>query len=193
MTDKQSLIHNRRIIALTAAVLIVILVVSMYAIYRSSFPLSKGSRASIISGPVEFSVETDRSDFHQGENMSVRVSLRNIGNKTITLTYGGYYMSLDKRAYFDFHVLDENYTRIYRWSQLHGETLAGRILVINASEQVTSYFSWYMAYDYPNDTTLVAPGKYWIIGSTRQAGLSIDGRENVLLDLETPSIAITIT
>lgn len=65
-------------------VIVVALAAGVYA-YLASLPLQQGPRVSITSPPVEFSLELDKTEYQYGENISIRLCLKNVGNKTITL------------------------------------------------------------------------------------------------------------
>jgi len=99
-------------------VIVVALLASVYA-YLASLPPQRGPRVSITSPPLEFSMELEKAEFQQGENVTIRLSLKNIGNETITLRWGKYYAYYDKVMYFDFYITDANNTLVYQWTRIH--------------------------------------------------------------------------
>jgi len=189
-SSKRSIFPHFRRTLLLVSVLIVALVAATFA-YLTSLPPSIGPRASIISDPVEFSIEMDKTDFEKDENVSVRVSLKNISNRTVTLKWGKYHSPEGQTICFDFHVLDVNNSLIYHFSQLHGALLSSKTIVLNASQLWVNYFRWYQEFDYPQDLVKVPAGVYSIVGLTNRVGLTI-GNETRIVELETPSITIRI-
>lgn len=184
-----SLLRSHKSIVLVLIFVVASFAVS-YAYFRSLIPL-KITRAKTVSWPLEFSIELDKTDFERGENVSVRVSLKNISNRTVTLKWGKYYSPADQTICFDFHVFDVNNSLIYRWSQLQGALLSWKTIVLNASQQWTNYFCWYQQFDYPQDLVKVPAGIYSIVGLTNGAGLTTDN-ETRGVELETPSLTFTI-
>lgn len=85
MVDKQSFLRHSRRTILLVTVLIVILVSSIYAYYRSSSPQS-GPRTSITSWPLELSIQLDKTDYIERENISITFSLTNLSNETVVIT-----------------------------------------------------------------------------------------------------------
>jgi len=76
--------------ALISAALILVLAVSTYA-YLRSLPPAAGPRVSLVSPPLEFSMELDKAEFQQGENVTVRLYLKNVSNETIEVGWGSYF------------------------------------------------------------------------------------------------------
>lgn len=183
-----------RRVLLLGSILIVALVVATFA-YLTSLPPMIGPRASIVSDPLEFSVAMDKTDFQQGENTTLRVSMRNISNKTITLEWGSYGRGWNEKIYFDFYIIDANGTAVYQWFYEHGRLLSTTDKTLNAGEQLTNSFSWHQLYNPSQDLfsrVSVPKGTYSVFGHTRKMGLTIDNQTR-WIELETPSLTFTIS
>jgi len=105
-----------------------------YAYYWFSQPPA-GPKVSIMSDPLEFSMELDKSDYQYGGNITIKFRLENIGNESITImrsappgwptqymrtSYFGvetdpYY--LNKEFFFGFRITHLNGTEIYEQVQ----------------------------------------------------------------------------
>jgi hypothetical protein len=170
---------------------IVVLAASGYA-YFASLPPKSGPRASILSSPVEFTIELSTTEFTRGPGITVRATLRNISNKTITLTWGDYF-GVDENleeACFDFIVVDVNNSQVYRESQ-YGGTIATEVTkTLGPNEQMGDVFVWDQKTHY-KDPEPVPKGTYSIRASTRPCGLTVDDQTSGI-NLETPSITFTI-
>jgi hypothetical protein len=133
----------------------------------------------------------DKTDFQQGENTTLRVSMRNISNKTITLMWGSFSVEWGQTIVLDFYVVDANGTVVYQWFHEHGALMSSKTKILNPSEQWTNFFYWHQKYNYPQDGVLVPKGTYSVFGYTRKMGLTIDNQTR-LIQLETPSLTFTI-
>lgn len=189
--SKRSFFPHFRRTLLLVSVLIVALVVATFA-YLTSLPPRIGPRASIVSGAIEFSIEMDKTDFQQDENITVTLSLTNTSNKTITLSWGSYYGGWGQRIYFDFHIIDANGTRIYEWSREHGALMAYTSMVVNPGERVTNFYYWYQVYSGRIGYDAIVPkGTYSVVGLTRWMILTVDSQTSQV-NLATPSVTFTI-
>ena len=128
---------NRRKAVMLVSVLIAASVLSVYA-YLSSLTPQGGPRATVVSPPLEFWMELDKTDYAYGENMTITFYLKNISNETITVTKssiwsfdpmwtdmlyteaegvsslnGGY---VNDVFHFRFSVAFANGTEIFKWS-----------------------------------------------------------------------------
>jgi len=172
-------------------VLIVVIasVVAVHAYWRLSSPQA-GPRVSVTSLPLEFSMELNKAEFQPGENVTIKLSLKNIGNKTITLSWYEYYAYYDALMYFDFYIIDANGTLVYQWTKDHAALLAVLKRTLSPGEQLTSVYPWYQLNGYPNEAQVPA-GTYTVRGSTRKVGLTVED-QTAAITLETPTITFII-
>jgi hypothetical protein len=188
--SRRQIFSHPKIVLLLGSILVVALVVVTFA-YLTSLPPRIGPRASILSDPIEFSIELNKTDFQQGENVTVTFSLINTSNKTITITWSSYYYAFAQRLYFDFYIIDTNGTRIYQWSHGAGAFLAGTSMVVNPGEQVTNFYKWPQVYSGRTGYDAIVPkGTYSVVGLTRGMIIYVDSQESGIM-LETPSITFT--
>ena len=171
-------------------ILSTVVLVSVYA-YVISSRLASGPRASIISPPLEFSIELNKPEYTLGEKMDMTFVMRNIGNKTITLSWPDYAIGGDGKAmFFDFYITDINDTIIYHWS-LEAIMLPSVIeKTLTPGQQLTCICPWLQKTAYPEEAQ--APmGAYDVRGLTRHFGMTIDG-ESTGISLETPMVTFEI-
>ena len=197
----RSLFASRRHRAVLVSVaLILVLAVSTYA-YLRSLPPAVGPRVSLVTPPLEFSMEFDKAEFQQGENVTVTLAMKNTDSKEITLMWTSFYQFLDRVLYFDICITDSNGTVVFQWSRVY--FALGMVLEksLNPGEQLTSMYFWYQEkYHYPEGQKpeysyqegQVPKGIYYIRGLSRQFTLTADGQTTPLMTLETPSITIQI-
>ena len=172
-------------------ILAVVSGVAAYA-YLQLLKPQAGPRATITSPPIEFSMEMDKTEFTQGENVTIRLSLKNIGNETIGLRWADFYPYMDEVMYFDFIIADENNTQVYQWTREHGSLQAVLIRTLNHSEQLISIYPWYQRYGYLDGGEAQVPkGTYYVKGLTRKVGLTV-GDQTSVITLETPTITIIV-
>jgi hypothetical protein len=185
---------------LVSAALIIVLVVGTYA-YLQSLPPAVGPRVSLLSPPLEFSMELDKAEFQQGENVTVKLAMKNTGSEEITLMWTSFYQFLDRVLYFDICITDSNGTVVFQWSRVYFALGAVIEKSLNPGEQLTSMYFWYQEkYHYPEGQKpeysyqegQVPKGIYCIRGLSRQFTLTADGQTTPLMTLETPSITIQI-
>lgn len=207
MVDKKPFfIRSRRVILMVTAVLVIVLVSSsIYAYYRS-MPPRTGPRVSLVSPPLEFSLQLEKTTFVSGENISVSISLRNISNQTITAIWSQYSVASwtipgqltssifpdhPGRVVLDFILSDENGTSICRLFARENTATVSRILA--PQEIVTQTFLWNQRvpniwFDSPA-YVFVPSGVYYIKGTT--IPMSVEGWA-FFEQPETSSIAIEI-
>lgn len=170
--------------------LLVIIVIAMVAVgtfaYWLSPPHISGPKTSIVSFPLEFAIELDKGEFQQGENVTIRLSLKNISNETIKVTYGSWSGSM----YFDFHILDENGIVIYAFTHNYAYYQSVVAKMIGPSKELTSICIWHQVKDY--SASQVPRGSYAVKGLSRLFRLTA-GDQTIEMTLETPTIAFTIT
>jgi len=173
------------------SVVLVLAVVSGVAVYAYLGLLTpQAGRATITSPPIEFSMELDKAEYLLGENVTIKLSLKNISNRTITLYWSKFYAHYDMVMYFDFYVMHSNTTLVYQWTEDHIALPAVLEETLNPGEQLISIYVWHQTTAYP-DRAQVPAGTYFVRGFTRRVGLTVEGQTSVIT-LETPSIAFIV-
>jgi len=76
---------NRRKAVTLVSVLIAASALSVYA-WLSSLTPQGGPRVAIVSPPLEFWMELDKTEYAYGENVTIAFRLKNISNETITVS-----------------------------------------------------------------------------------------------------------
>ena len=175
-------------VLLVTLIVIVVSVASVYAYLEFLLPQS-GPRVTILSQPLEFSMEMDKTEFRQGENITIRLSVKNVGNQTITLRWSSFYLHYDVVLYFDFYVLDMNNTVVFQWSKIYGRFPAVREKTLTPGEQLINVYVWGQWSELEGQ---VPKGVYSVRGLTRQVALIV-GDQTSTITLETPTITFTIT
>ncbi len=193
--------RSLRIFAVSA-ILIAIAIVAVFAYWVFLAPKA-GPRVSVVSDPLELSLALDKTDYREGENISITYVLKNIRTENLALTFGagyGYYNREDKRyhpMYSDFVITDANGTKVYQWGDLSGATLAEVYVPMNPQEEKSNTFTFMSGL---NVTTVagckLAPGIYEIKGITPAGRLVSVGVQSdtihTTIKLETRSIRFTI-
>lgn len=195
----RSLFASRRHRAVLVSVaLILVLAVSTYAYVRSLLP-AVGPRVSLVSPPLEFSMELDKAEFQQGENVTVTLSMKNMGSEEIRLMWTSFFLYLDRVLYFDVSVTDSNGTLVFQWGSEYFALGMTREKSLDPGEQLTTMYFWDQwtepvaqepQFTYPKG--IVPKGTYYVKGLSRQFTLTADGQTTPLMTLETPSITIQI-
>jgi hypothetical protein len=190
-----SLLGSRpRKVGLLAAVLVIVLVVSSYA-YMASLQPQEGPLVSVISPPLEFSMQLNKTEFLLGEDVMVRLSLKNIGNETIGLSWADFRGYEDVLMYFDFIVTDSNNTVVFQYSKVYGALFLVLDRTLNPGEQLVSAVPWIQITVHPQEVPShqqVPAGTYNVRGLSRKMGLTV-GNQTTIITLETPTITFTIT
>jgi len=190
MVDKQIVPAHRRRTVLTVATVTAILILSSIYAYYQSLPPQTGPRASIISDPLEFSIELDKSEYFDNENASVRMVVTNVSNLTVVLTWGGARFWGDKEAFFDYSIFDQNGTEVFR--RFRGVGVEAVILskTLSPGEQLPDEHVWTQTTGYP-EFERFPKGTYSIRASTGEFFLKVGDQES-FLTLETPSIIFSV-
>lgn len=177
--------------ALVSAALIIVLVVGTYA-YLQSLPPAAGPRVSLVSPPLEFSMELDKAEFQQGENVTVRLYLKNVSNETIEVGWGSYFGGELAGSTYDIAATDVNGSVVFQWSStfIFLPTVVERTL--EPGEEFFGFHIWTQEMNWVDPPQVFVPkGVYHIRGLTRRFSLTVDGQTTVL-SLQTPTITITI-
>lgn len=197
MNSFRGLLASRpRKAGLIIAVMVVALVAGTYA-YLASLP-SGGPRVTITSPPLEFSIEPNKIDFQQSENITIKFYTSNIGNDTVMLTWLGYYLYYDTWMPFDFYIVDANNTVIYQWTRTRGELEVPKDITLNPSEKLERIYVWNQKSNYLNDAqvlveTQIPKGTYEIRGILGPILIDrTDDWSKPKITLETPPIAFVV-
>jgi len=164
-------------------------VVSVYGIttLASVKPATSVPVRSVVTiPPLELTLELTKTEFEQGEPINGTLSLKNVGNESITITFG----SLGSRFYFD--VLDENGTHVYTSELICPAAIEH--LPLNPNEQITRTDTWGQIRNiWPTEYYLeqVPKGTYTIIGKSERYSLEYP-TDSLNDGLETAPITITI-
>jgi hypothetical protein len=174
--------------------LLVTIVVAMVATSAFAYLLSPryagGPRASTVSPPLEFAIELDKDEFQLGENVTVRLSMKNIGNNTITLFWPNHYGGV-----LDFLITAENGTYVYQLTDNTGAWAAVKRITLDAGEDFVNTFVWEQNYysASANRYFAVLAGNYFMKGLSRVFELTAEGQTIKGMTLETPTVAFIIT
>jgi hypothetical protein len=179
----------RRILVITLLV-IVVLCAGTYA-YWTFLPPQQGPRAATLSSPLELSIQLDKCEYQQGENVTITISLKNVGNETITVSWPSYSCSDGVDMYFDFIVMDGNGTKVSQW--YYGRGLLASVLTrtLDPGQQLTNVYTWMQDTGWP-DFAQVPKGTYSVKGLSRGFDLTV-GTQLTSMELETPTITFIIT
>ena len=182
--------HPERALFL-GSVIIIALIVATSAYINSLRPII-GPRASVVSDTIEFSIGLNKTNFEQNEDVYVAISLTNISNKTMTISWSSYYYAFGQQLYFDFYVTGSNGSRVFQWSHFVAACLAATNKVLNPGEVLTNFYKWPQIYtDLPvYDVPTVPAGTYSVVGFTRAMALKTDSQTRI--SLETPSLSFSI-
>lgn len=173
---------------------VVVALLSAISVYGIHLLAGKGSASvasTLIAEPLELKLELDKTEFEQGEPVNITVSLKNIGNTTIEVSYAY------RGSKVMYKVLDMNDTEIYEY----GRAILTMVDEISLApdEQVSHTFTWNQViwtYIWINGHKMIyseeqAPrGTYKIVGATA-ASIGVVG-VGPLGQIETPPITITI-
>jgi hypothetical protein len=191
--------HAGRFKALLLVLIVAVASVAGVYAYIRSLPAQSGPSATITSLPLEFSILLDKGTFQFGENFTIQFLLKNISNKTVTLTkwapggVPGYEGILDTETngvtlyrgdfQFEFTVKASNGTVIYE----NGPSLwEGEYqIVIEPSGYLKQMLHWSQYYKMDYEAP-VPKGMYQLTG---QFSSGMSGSQ---INLETPPVTFTI-
>ena len=194
IVNKESFFHHRRAVLLVAILITILVFSSTYAYYRSLPPPSV-PRASIISWPLNFQIEIDKTEYLQGENASIILTLSNISNETISLTWAEIsYAPPPSNGTFSFHITDANENLVYDWLEFRVNATELLIRTLAPGDSLTAVFVWEQQTrtgQYPRRFAPAVKGTYGIRGYTSTMQVqSTHGTVNT--SLEPPSISFAI-
>jgi hypothetical protein len=150
-------------------------------------------KANTTSLPLEFSIQLEKTEFLRSEDVAIQISLKNIGNKTISLSWPDFYLYNGTAFCFDFNIIDTRapVSLVYRYSQNKVTLEAVKEKTLTSGEQWVDVVVWDQRASYKDDPEPVPRGGYSLRAFTRQFALSVDGQTSIL-DLKTPTITFTI-
>ena len=178
--------------AITAILLIAIFSIGTYA-YLASLPPQEGPKVTVTSSPLQFSMQLDKTDYSLGENISITISLKNIGSENVTIKWPSYREFYGVFWYFDFIIMDQNGTKIDQWGDVYGLLEAVLKRTLAPGDQLTTVYTWTQRISYT--AVQVPKGIYSIKALSREFGLAIGNQTmaSLPISLETPTITFTIT
>lgn len=175
-------------VSLRAVLLVLVIAVASVSVVFAYLHLNKDTRVRTVTvfPPYELSMELEKTVFNLGEDVNVTISVKNIGNETITVVWSA--------CMFDFNVTDANGTFVFSrvWTYVfaaeikHVSLLSGEVFSAARNWDQTRTIivgDQLLGYGIP-----VERGVYNIIGRLNLFGID-SGRYP---DVATPPIQITI-
>ncbi len=177
------------------SVLIVAFVALAHAYFNVLSP-EAGPEASVESFPLKLTMELDKAVFTAGEIIPVKLSLRNLGNKIVQITYGsrGSVPEGGKKDRVFGVLLQVNETLTYR-IRSGGISFIPWTYSLDPNEEVKVTFLWDQKV-VKLDFQLIPPGTYSLIATLPPGGppeggwMEIDGVG--VRGVRTPPLTITI-
>jgi hypothetical protein len=190
---------HRRIAILLITLVIVSVAASAYG-YFLSLPSVGGTRvSSLILQPLRLSMELNKTEFQQGENITVEFCLENLGNKnlTIVVTNRLLYQRRPPPILFDFDIVAENGTTVYTFSEDRIWFPDVYEYTIVPGENLTQTYIWDQTIPDHSGKTMgfkASPGSYSVRGVTppRMSGALIETDSESWVSLEISPIAFVI-
>ncbi len=189
MVDTVRLVETTRKLFVTVGIVTLVVAVFVATAYRASLLPRGGPKATMISLPLEFSIQLEKAEFDQDEPINVTFTLKNISNKTISLSWRN-------GLILDFSIKDVNSTLIWQWSWNHAHTDAVINIALKAGQQLSEIYP-YIATEYLWDQMIwdnqVPKGTYFINGIVPNVALFVEDKAVAHgPSYETPTIAFTI-
>ncbi len=170
--------------------------------YWAFFVPKTGPKASIVSYPLQVSIALDKSDYSEGENISITCALKNVCSSNVSLSFAnevGYYDEEDRRYHLvlvDYAIFDSNGTEVFRWSHHSGALPSVKYVTLEPGQEQSNTFKFIMEYDTLTETGgRLPPGNYQIRGimPPDKPAIIVDYDGNrATIKMETPSISFTI-
>ena len=166
--------------------------------YLSTLPAKSGPQASIESYPLKLTVGLNKTEFALGENITINISLENVSNETITLTFYSAFAGIDieneyHQAHFEYVITDINGTEICRWSDSRGALAVVNYVTLDPGQKLFNMFVWDQ--DIGDDDAVQIPvGTYHVRAAMppgKSGGFNINS-DTAWVSLETPSIMFTV-
>jgi len=192
-------VSRRRIAALLIALVVVAAAAGAYG-YFLSLPSVGGTRiSSLILQALRVSMELNKTEFQQGENITIKFLMENIGKKNLTIVVFDSLMYQERKPpiLFDFDIVAENGTAVYNFSKDHVVFPVVYEYTIVPGENLTQTYIWDQTIpDYSGKTMgfRLSSGLYSVRGITppRWAGGLIETDSESWASLETSPIAFVI-
>jgi len=186
---------------LKASSLILILaaasIATTYA-YLSTLPAKSGPQAFIESYPLKLTVGLNKTEFALGENITINMSLENISNETITLTFYSEFIYYDIESEqhhalrFEYVITHTNGTEICRWSDDRGALAIENHVTLDPGQKLFNMFLWDQKIAIEKYAQIPA-GTYCVKAVMPPAeGRTFRINDGPLIGLSTPSITFTI-
>jgi hypothetical protein len=183
---------------------ILTLVSGVYAYWKNTtLPLSSPVTSTVTSYPVEMRTDLNKTEFRQGEAVTISVSLKNISNRTITLHYPSW---LPYTNDFSYNITDENGKEVYSTWKDMALLYITRTYTLEPGAEKRGIFGWYQTSNvivesayHVFENEKVSKGVYKVnlaTGELRSIRFEDSGQTIILgkVDaLRTPPIAIVIT
>lgn len=145
------------------------------------------TQAEATLGPAKLTLRLDKTIFQLGESVKLSLTITNISNDTITLSFRS-------PPELDFAVCTESSQIIYSFAGTHGfiGILVG--MVLKPEESFGQIFSWdqKVLNETDGSSEQVKPGIYFIFGRTGPGLYQIKPCEQEITKIETPKIQIKI-
>lgn len=154
--------------------------VSVVFAYLQLNPKDTHARVEAVFPPRELSMKLEKTVFDLGEDVSITISVQNIGNETITVAWGS-------AAMFDFDVLDANGTFVYRFTYAYLFAFMEHRVSLFPGEEFSLTRKWDQTRMTIVDDQML---EYGI--PVKRGVYSITGKLNSRGDVVTPPITITI-
>lgn len=183
-----------RLVVLSLVMIVIVLIASSYA-YLVSLPPHEGPTATILSYPFEFSIQLNKDRYQQFQqdvydNVSITLTLRNIGNKTISVAWDSYYSIGRKLMFFDVLITDSNGMYLYQLSRVHFQIASRVSRTLEPGAQLVCLLVWQQWTDDPSHP-FAEKGEYLVKGLTRNMYAVMDDMKQSIR-LETPTIFFSI-
>ena len=189
------------------AVFVVALAAGVYA-YWMSLPPAEGPRVTITSPPLEFSLELDKTEYQYGENITIRLCLKNVSNETIKVTKRNLWPIypdlfdipteaegatpepvVSGNCHFGFSITNQNGTEIFK--EYEGHIPATYDFYIEPNGYIKQTWIWYNLWEGSPVIQTLPKGTYQIRGIFGGAMVESSTLDRSIM-LETPTITFTI-
>jgi hypothetical protein len=193
-------VSRRRIAALLIALVVVAAAAGAYA-YFSSLSAMRGPRVSLISLPVQLSMELDKAEYQQDENITVTLTLENKGNASLTIAVNPSipFQRHPPPLLFDLEIMNGNGTTMGTFSQGWYTLYSSYEYTLSPGESLSQTLVWVQSTKYlvsgEYQGGQLPPGSYSIRGMTppSNGGMGISIGSQPYTSYETPSITFVIT
>lgn len=164
------------------------------SIYLASMSARTAPTTAIVrSWPFEFSISIDKGSYEQSpyNEVLINLTLRNISNNTVWAHWSSYTLGNDP---FDILISDSNGTNIYQLTKYiyrYGSTFE---ITLRPNDQHDCFYAWKQYWIIgANSPVLVQKGTCYIRANTYgPERMKIDGVEQQITQLETPTLSFTI-